>query len=365
MKTVSLKKMSIPKIAVLATGLTAAIVAVTVSPQAAQAFPTKAANCTGCHAAGGATTAAPSTLTPAAGAAYTVAITLTANPAGGNSGYAIVPVAPAVEKTNGGNVGADTSFTATMTAPAAAGTYTYNVYTNQGLTDPAGQASGTTYSITVAPVATTPPVTTPPVTTPPVTTPPVTAPPVTTPPVTTPPVTTPPVTTPPVTTPPVTTPPVTTPPVTTPPVTKPTATVPPVTKPTTTVPPVTTPAVNTPSTSVAHIRSLSPTHAAVGAKVTIRGTGFAKAGTVKFGNVTAKVSSWTKTAIVVKVPARSAFTIETKNGTVPVWYRGAGNASVTVTPKGASASNAAGFRLDSNKAHGDEASQRAHHDARH
>ncbi|MEP7194068.1 MAG: hypothetical protein ABI903_14525, partial [Actinomycetota bacterium] len=165
--------MSLPKIAVLATGLTAALLAATITPQAAQAFPSKAQDCSNCHAAGGSTTAAPSTLTPAAGATYTVAITLAANPAGGNSGYAIVPVAPAVEKTNGGNSSAALSYTATMTAPAAAGTYTYNVYTNQGLTDPDGQASGTTYSITVAPVATTPPVTT---TTPPVTT---TTPPVT------------------------------------------------------------------------------------------------------------------------------------------------------------------------------------------
>jgi PKD repeat protein len=149
-----LKKMSIPKVAVLATGLAAAVMVATINPApVAQAFPTKAANCTGCHAAGGSTTAAPSTLTPAPGATYTVAITLAANPAGGNSGWAIVPVAPAVEKANGGNVGADLSFTATMTAPTAAGTYTYNVYTNQGLMDPSGYASGSSYSITVAAVS--------------------------------------------------------------------------------------------------------------------------------------------------------------------------------------------------------------------
>ena len=75
-----------PKIAVLVTGLTAAVLAATISPQVAQAFPTKNANCAGCHAVGGATTAAPSTLTPAPGATYTVAITLQANPAGGNCG---------------------------------------------------------------------------------------------------------------------------------------------------------------------------------------------------------------------------------------------------------------------------------------
>jgi PKD repeat protein len=143
--------MTIPKIAVLATGLVAAVVVATINPVPAQAFPTKAANCSGCHAVGGSTTAVPSTLNPAAGATYTVAITLAANPAGGNSGYAIVPVAPAVEKTNGGNTSSALSYSATMTAPTAAGKYTYNVYTNQGLTDPDGYASGTTYSITVAP----------------------------------------------------------------------------------------------------------------------------------------------------------------------------------------------------------------------
>jgi hypothetical protein len=362
MRTVNLKKMSIPKIAVIATGLTTAIVAATMSPQAAQATP-RAASCASCHAGASAstTTAKASTATPAAGASYTVAIAMTANPNGGNSGYGIVPVAPAVEKTFGGNTSAALSYTATMVAPTAPGTYSYTVWTNQGPTSD-GHVGSAVYTITVSspPIATTPPVTTPPVTTPPVTTPPVTTPPVTTPPVTTPPVTTPPTTVPPVTTPPTTVPPVTTPPTTVPPVTTPPTTVPPVATPPATVPPVTTP-----STSVAHIRSLSPDHAAVGAKVTIRGTGFAKAGVVKFGNVSAKVSSWTRTAIVVKVPAKSAFTVETRAGTVPVWYRGVGSASVTVTPKGASASNAAGFRLDSNKGHGDDGHQRAHRDARH
>jgi hypothetical protein len=145
-----LKKMSIPKVAVLATGLAAAVMVATINPApVAQAFPTKAANCTGCHAAGGSTTAAPSTLTPAPGATYTVAITLAANAAGGNSGYAIVPVSPATDGVNGGNTSSALSYSATMTAPAANGSYTYKVFTNQGSTA-AGQASSASYTITVS-----------------------------------------------------------------------------------------------------------------------------------------------------------------------------------------------------------------------
>jgi hypothetical protein len=50
-----------------------------------------------------------------------------------------------------------------------------------------------------------------------------------------------------------------------------------------------------------------------------------------------------------------------KTGTLPVWYRGAENASVTVTPKDATASNAVGFRLDSTKGHGQHASEQSRH----
>ncbi|HEX7536012.1 MAG TPA: IPT/TIG domain-containing protein, partial [Dermatophilaceae bacterium] len=95
------------------------------------------------------------------------------NPAGGNSGYAIVPVTAGTGTTNGGNSSAALSYSATMTAPAAAGTYIYNVFTNQGITDPDGQASSTSYTITVAPVVTVPPTTVPPTTVPPTTVPPV------------------------------------------------------------------------------------------------------------------------------------------------------------------------------------------------
>src|SRR4029079_13071662 len=161
MHSYKVKLSSIPKVAVLATGLTVALLAATIQPMPAQATP-RASNCTGCHAsAPGATTtvtAIPSTATPAPGATYTVAITLSANPLGGDTGYGIVPIAPALEKTFGGMTGAGAlSYTATMIAPAVAGTYSYTVWTNQGITDGTGQVGSKVYSVTVAaaPVAVT------------------------------------------------------------------------------------------------------------------------------------------------------------------------------------------------------------------
>jgi PKD repeat protein len=145
------KRTSIPKIAVLATGLAAAVLVATINPMPAQATP-RASSCAGCHnpATAGVTTATPSTATPTPGASYTVAITLVANPLGGNTGYGIVPIAPAVEKTFGGNTGSQLAFTATMVAPAAAGTYSYTVWTDQGPTDGSAQVGNAVYSITVA-----------------------------------------------------------------------------------------------------------------------------------------------------------------------------------------------------------------------
>ena len=282
MKIYSVKRTTIPKLAVLATGLTAAILVATINPMPAQAFPSKAQDCANCHAVGGSTTAAPSTLTPAAGASYTVAITLAANPAGGNTGYAIVPVAPAVEKTNGGNNGSQLAFTATMVAPAAAGTYTYNVYTNEGVTAPSGFASGTSYSITVAPVVTIPPTTIPPTTIPPTTIPP------------------------------------------------------------TTIPPTTIPPVSTTS-----ISSLSPDHGRAGTWVTIRGTNFGTPGVVKFGEGTARVLYWSSSSIVVTVPSTYVVEVGSDDASSPVWYRSDVTVPVTVTPRGAAASNAVGFRMES------------------
>jgi len=155
MRIYSLKRTTIPKIAVLATGLTAAILAATINPAPAQAEPSFGVTCTGCHTAGGSVTATPSSPTVAPGAAYTVAIVIT-NAASGNSGYnislagaSVLVGAPAAGKT----------FSAAMTAPAAAGPYTYNVGADTGA--PPGAASATTYTITVgATTTTTPPPTT-------------------------------------------------------------------------------------------------------------------------------------------------------------------------------------------------------------
>ena len=273
-----MKRMSVPKIAVLATGLTAAVLVGTMSPQAAQAYPSKNANCSNCH--GGSTstltTGVPSTTTPAAGATYTVAITLENNPGSGNSGYAIVPAVAGTGTTNGGDAAADTSYTATMTAPTAPGAYTYTVYTNMG-SKALGKTGSATYTITVASVV-----------------------------------------------------------------------------PPTTVPPV----------AGASIRSLSPSHGRVGTTVTIRGTGFEKAGVVNFGAGKAKVTSWSSTTIVVKVPSTYIVKVESDSSSQPVWYRHDDSSlMVTVTPKGGAASIGVGFRVDSQKNddHGDDGHQKSRH----
>jgi PKD repeat protein len=152
------KRMSIPKVAVLATGLAAAVMVATINPMPAQATP-RASSCAGCHnpATPNVSTAKPSTATPAPGASYTVAITLVDAGNGGATGYGIVPVAPAVEKTFGGGSSSLFAYTATMIAPTAAGTYSYTVWTNQGPTDGTAQVGSVVYSITVAaaPVAVT------------------------------------------------------------------------------------------------------------------------------------------------------------------------------------------------------------------
>jgi len=75
--------MTIPKLAVLATGLAAAVLVATINPApVAQAFPSKQQECLNCHGVGapaGTVNAVPSTTTPAAGATYTVLVTEPAN----------------------------------------------------------------------------------------------------------------------------------------------------------------------------------------------------------------------------------------------------------------------------------------------
>lgn len=101
------------KVAVLATGLTAAV---SINPAPAQAYPTQATTCTGCHAAGGSVVATPSSASLAPGASYTVAITITAT-AGANSGYWISGNGVSVT----GGPAATSTHSAAMIAPAAAG----------------------------------------------------------------------------------------------------------------------------------------------------------------------------------------------------------------------------------------------------
>jgi hypothetical protein len=200
----NLKKVSIPKIAVLVTGLAAGILVATVSPQAAQAAPEDQRDCTDCHnpaeAATMTLTAPTAPLAP--GSFYAISIAMsTVNSNSGAVGWwiaesdaagktgktatdcrdssTLVPSAPACF----GSPAQSTSFTPSMTAPATAGTYYYKVWMNQGPDDASSANNFKVFSITVTgPAATTtePPATTtePPATTtePPVatTTPPAT-----------------------------------------------------------------------------------------------------------------------------------------------------------------------------------------------
>jgi hypothetical protein len=117
LKTLKLKKLSLPKIAVLATGLTVAVLVGTTSVTSAQAEPGYGGACTSCHAAGGSVSATPSSATLAPGAAYTVAIAVTTSNTG-NTGYAIYSSDAAgtlgLAVTTGGP-GTATTFSAAMT----------------------------------------------------------------------------------------------------------------------------------------------------------------------------------------------------------------------------------------------------------
>ena len=72
MKVYRLKKVTLPKVAVLATGMAAGLVVATLAPMPAQARPGYTQDCTGCHSSGLVITATPSTATPASAATYTV-----------------------------------------------------------------------------------------------------------------------------------------------------------------------------------------------------------------------------------------------------------------------------------------------------
>jgi large repetitive protein len=167
LKTFTLQKMNIPKVAVLATGLTGAIAVALMGPSTAQAYPTYQSDCSVCHtAASGLATAVPDTTTPAASAPYIVTVTPPVNAAGGDTGFWIANADGTTTGVTGGGPGSSAaSYSAAMTAPAAAGTYTYKVWAVHGPAYGTGMANFATYTITVG--TTTPPTDTDTSTTPP------------------------------------------------------------------------------------------------------------------------------------------------------------------------------------------------------
>ena len=161
LRSLSLKRIAIPKVAVLVTGLAAAVMVATINPVPAQAFPNKQQECLNCHGVGtpaGSVNAVPSTTTPAAGATYTVLVTapLNTDEPAGDTGYWIANSTSAgvTGLTTGVYGGADgtgaATRTATMTAPAAVGTYYYKVWADKGSTSSTGVTNFKVYSITVA-----------------------------------------------------------------------------------------------------------------------------------------------------------------------------------------------------------------------
>ena len=141
MNTHFLKRTTVPKIAVLATGLAGSFVVATMHPLPAQALPSFARACSECHGAvsAGVSTAVPSKTVLTAGASYTVRITLAAG-GSGPAGYWI----SGPGGVSGGPSSA-TAFTATLKAPATAGLKTYRVWTRQGR-----RVGSITYKITVS-----------------------------------------------------------------------------------------------------------------------------------------------------------------------------------------------------------------------
>jgi hypothetical protein len=120
-----------------------------VAAKPAQALPSYKSTCSSCHSAtpSGTVTATPSKTTVAPGEAYTVAVAVNLT-AGGKAGWWLANDAgtPAVSLAGGPGT---SPFTANMTAPAAAGTYTYKVWGAKGTPGSGGQALSTTYQVTV------------------------------------------------------------------------------------------------------------------------------------------------------------------------------------------------------------------------
>ena len=139
---------------VAAFGVAAAAIALTVAvvgAKPAQALPSYKSTCSTCHSAtpSGTVTAAPSKTTLNPGEAYSVQVTVGLS-ASGQAGYWISAndaSTPAVSIAGGPG---SSPFNANMTAPSAAGTYTYKVWGAKGTPGSGGQATSTTYQVTVS-----------------------------------------------------------------------------------------------------------------------------------------------------------------------------------------------------------------------
>ena len=147
-----MKVRHVPTLMLLVLAAAAVLAAAITGP--AGATPPRPTVCTNCHSgtAVGTVTATPSTATPAAGAAYTVAINIGLT-ARGNTGYRIAATDVTGSTTEWTAVysiiASQTSWTADMTAPATAGTYYYKVWCVKGPDDSTGMAKAATYSIRV------------------------------------------------------------------------------------------------------------------------------------------------------------------------------------------------------------------------
>ena len=137
-------------------GVAAAAVALAVAvvgAKPAQALPGYSATCntSGCHTATpvGSVGAIPSKTTLNPSEAYTVDVTVGLS-SSGKAGFHISSndaATPVVNVTGGPGT---SPFTANMTAPATAGTYTYKVFGAKGTPGSGGQSTSTTYQITVS-----------------------------------------------------------------------------------------------------------------------------------------------------------------------------------------------------------------------
>jgi hypothetical protein len=131
----------------------------------AGATPSKSTACTSCHrgAASGTVTATPSNPTPAPGATYSVDVNIGLT-ATGQTGYRFAQTDATGTSTTWmaitGGPASQTLWTRSMTAPAAAGTYYYKVWTAKGPDNSSGMGMAATYSITVAAPVPTPAITT-------------------------------------------------------------------------------------------------------------------------------------------------------------------------------------------------------------